>query len=620
MCGIAGVLDFNNRNRMTAEETARFVNPLQFRGPDHEQHDRIESADVYVWFAHRRLSIIDLTDAGNQPMTSSSTQSIIVFNGEIYNYKELRKELLSAGCAFRTHSDTEVILNGFERWGIEALLQRLDGMFSFALFDKKERKLYLARDRFGKKPLYYSIDGKRLTFSSDIRSFSAQTTPLNIDLHALGYFFTELTTPHEATIWKQVKKLKPASYLLFDLSGIRTYQSYWQLKYTEDCNLTRNEIIEKSEYLLGEAVKKRLVADVNVSAMLSGGIDSSLVVAKMAALSSHRIKTYSVGFNEKAFNELPYARLVADKFNTEHSELHLASFGFEDVNNLIVEFGEPFADSSMIPTYLISKEIAKNEKVVLGGDGGDELFAGYHSYYAAHKFDKVKRYGWLHPIAAYLSRLYPSYRTAFLKKLLQQSKHSKASLLNRNLGFLKEELHHIFDDVTFISALENEHAYIWKHFTPSSQNDLINVLSASLKTRLLNDYLVKVDRASMYASLEMRSPFLDKALAEFAATLKPDQLFYKNEPKSVLKEIAVKSFSKDFTHRNKMGFAIPIGEWFKGNFRKNVKEVVLGGKQRLVDFNYPYIERIIDEHINGIADHTHKIWSMYVFHIWAKNQ
>ncbi len=621
MCGIAGGISFTGDYFPRQSELREASAFLRYRGPDDQGELLIETNIARIAFAHRRLSIIDLSINGHQPMISSSGQTVIVFNGEIYNYSLLKSELLLKGYSFKTNSDTEVILNGFECWGIEVMLQKLDGMFAFALFDKQNNSLFLARDRFGKKPLYYFTENNKLAFSSDIRSFGKiRNITLTLDLHALGYFFAELSTPHEATIWKEIRKVKPGTFLKFESSGISLYKAYWQLRYTEDCTLSRGEIIEKTEFLLNESVKKRLVADVHVSALLSGGIDSSLVVAKMAENTSGRVKTYSVGFKEELFNELPYARQVVNRFNTDHTELILDPKNLKNINELILEYGEPFADSSMIPTYLMSKEISKNEKVVLGGDGGDELFAGYYSYYFTYKFDKVKKFGFAYPFAELFSKVYPAYRTDFLKKLLWHTKYPSYTLLDRSFGFTEGDLGKLYSNQVFVESLKNEHQYIWIEFSPNSSSDLINVLSASLKTRLLNDYLVKVDRASMYASLEMRSPFLDKDLAEFAATLKPSQLFYKTGTKSILKEIAQRYFTKAFTHRNKMGFGVPIGDWFRSELGPTLRDVVLGGKQNLVDFDYNFIERVIDEHSRGQIDHTHKMWSLYVFHIWANNQ
>jgi asparagine synthase (glutamine-hydrolysing) len=620
MCGIAGALLFDGGIELSDSICREYVAPLRHRGPDAEQQFSLQiGGNARLWLGHRRLSIIDLSASANQPMESSSGNSIIVFNGEIYNYKALRQQLASSGCTFQTQSDTEVILLAYEKWGLDQMLGKLDGMFAFALFDKRERALFLVRDRFGKKPLYYSIGNPHCCFfSSDIRSFSAiKNLQRTINPHALGYFFSELTTPRLDSIWNEIKKVPPASYLRFGKAGMQSAQTYWKLEYTADCSLSHRDIVSKSEFLLGNAVKKRLVADVPVSALLSGGIDSSLVVAKMSEHTN--AKTYSVGFKDDVYNELPFARTVAQKFGTNHTELIVEEASFDSVNDLILEYGEPFADSSMVPTHLMCREISKTEKVVLGGDGGDEFFGGYASYYFAHKMDQVKHLAAFYPAAKLLHKTYGSYRTNYLKELLRQARLPKHLLLNRNLGFSYDQLREILNDESFSDAADREHQRIWHEFAQSGKT-AIQLMSASIQTRLLNDYLVKVDRASMFASLEMRSPFLDTELVEFAATLKPEQLFYKSEPKGILKSIAAKFFPVTFTHREKMGFSAPIGKWFRGNFAKNLQEVVLGGKQRIVDFNYGQFQSLLKEHMSGVADHGHKLWAMYVFHIWANKQ
>jgi asparagine synthase (glutamine-hydrolysing) len=621
MCGIAGFLTFDNHEILPPANRHHFIDPLKFRGPDDRGDWHYQSDSINVSLFHARLSIIDLNPTGHQPMLSADEQVAIVFNGEIYNYKELQHELIKSGFTFKSTSDTEVLILGYMHWGVKKLLEKIDGMFALALFDKKERKLFLARDRFGKKPLYYYVNNGTLIFSSDIRSFKAiNSISFSVNFHALGYFFAEYGTPEEDTVWNEIRKLKPASYLQFNNSGISAYENYWNLTYSESCSLNELEIIEKVNSLISQAVKKRLVADVRVSAMLSGGIDSSMVVAKMAEHLSGRVKTYSVGFNEKDFNELPFARQVANKFDTDHTELIIDSHNLEGIDKLILEFGEPFADSSMIPTYLMSKEISKSEKVVLGGDGGDELFGGYDSYYFALKFDQVKKWAPFYPVSRFLAKGFPSYRTEFLERLLRQTQRPDYTLLNRNFSFDSGELKKLVNKEIFYNAVNDEHERAWKEYAHSSRHQLINVMSVSLRTRLLNDYLVKVDRASMYASLEMRSPFLDKDLVEFAATLRPHQIFKNAEPKSLLKKIASSHFSESFVYRKKMGFGIPIGKWFQGDLIKQLKEVVLGGKQKMIDLNYQYIETLINDHSEGKANRTEELWSLYVFHIWVRNQ
>ncbi len=617
MCGISGGISFNGVFFPEVEKNEAIVGILKYRGPDDNGVVQLQTQKAKVNFIHTRLSIIDLGSTGRQPMSSGSGNSCIVFNGEIYNYKAIRQILENKGFRFLTNSDTEVILNAYECWGIDEAVQKLDGMFALALFDKLTETLYLVRDRFGKKPLYYYAQGKKLMFSSDIRSFKhIKDIDLTIDLHALGYFFSELATPHESTIWKQIKKLKPGTYLKFNEDANVNHQ-FWTLPYTEDCKLNRSEIVERTDYLLSEAVKKRLVSDVNVGALLSGGIDSSLIVAKMAENRSERIKTYSVGFTEEQFTELPYARQVADRFNTDHTEFIVDARSFSGIDKLILEFGEPFADASMIPMYLISREITKSEKVVLGGDGGDELFGGYSSYHFAHKYDSVKKFRGLYPLAYLMNMIWPSYRTDLLKRLLRQTYQPDFVLLHRNFGFDSRDLKSLKNEEEFFNANDNEHEKIWLQNTTHSKNALINVLSASLKTRLLNNYLVKIDRASMYASLEMRSPFLDKDLAAFASTFTPQQLFYQTGTKSILKEVAEKYFTQEFVNRKKMGFGVPVSKWFQHELANYLLELIVGGKQDIITLDYTYIERIIKEHINGVSDHSNQIWCLYVFHVWA---
>lgn len=618
MCGIVGGVSFTGAPFIDRADLTKAADFLRHRGPDDSGEVVLNYESGQMAFAHRRLSIIDLSVKARQPMISASGKTWIVFNGEIYNYRLLRNELDKKGFVFNNLSDTEVILNAFEYWGFEGTLKRLDGMFAFALFDLEARRLFLARDRFGKKPLYYFSAHGQLVFSSDIRSFKAfKFIPRSIDMHGLGYFFSELSTPLERTIWSRIQKLKPGWCMTFSDQGMEAYHPYVDMRFTERCQLQRADILIRTESLLSEAVKKRLVGDVEIAALLSGGIDSSLIVAKMASHSSRPVKTYSVGFEEDDFNELHYARYVARKFGTDHTELVLRPDSLLKASELIGEFGEPFGDASMLPTYWISKAVGRNQKVVLGGDGGDELFGGYHSYYFARKFDHFKRFHVFLPLAKLAHRANPSYRTTLLKDVLEQARNPNYELLWRKMAFSPDELKMLSNEEAFYNALANEHRAIWEAFTPGSENDVINVMEASLKTRLVNDYLVKVDRATMYASLEMRTPFLDKDLFEFTSTLPPAQLFYRDDPKSILKDIATKYFSHEFAYRNKMGFSAPVGDWFRGRYAGHLKEVVLGGRQKLVDLNYHFIEEVIERHCDGSADYSNKLWTLFVFHIWA---
>lgn len=619
MCGIAGeVVSLNGNYKIEAESLKNAGRYLQFRGPDFQDLCCITNNGVQVGFYHARLSIIDLSNAASQPMQSPSGRTLIVFNGEIYNYKELRGRLIALGYQFRTGSDTEVIIVAYETWGLETTLALLDGMFAFAIFDKRENVCFLARDRFGKKPIYYSIANGGLSFSSDIRSFRfLNSKGKQVNQYALGYYFAELSTPENESIWEGINKLPPGSYLTFHDDSKSKILKYWTPSYSLDCKLSRNEIVEKADYLIGQAVEKRLVADVPVAALLSGGIDSSLVVAKMAESSVTPVRTFSVGFLESDFNELPYAKQVAERFSTNHTEVLLEPTGIDGVDKIIDEFGEPFADSSMLPSYLISKVVSKEVKVVLGGDGGDELFAGYYSYQFAYGYDKFKGYSWLLPAIRGLNAIWPSVRGMQMQKALNQRYKKPDTLLDRNLGFDEDGLKMLFDRTEFYESLRKEHERVWAE-NRYSQYDLSNVLKASLKTRLLNDYLVKVDRASMFASLEMRSPFLDKDLFQFASTLLPSQLYTPYGPKSVLKALTEKYFPKSFVHREKQGFSIPLAAWLRKDFKREMGEIILNDNP-LVNLNRTYIERIWKEHQAGGIDHAHRLWAVYVFNTWAES-
>jgi asparagine synthase (glutamine-hydrolysing) len=621
MCGIAGLINFDGKLLFEEKELVAFSDSLKFRGPDATGYLSDIKDGVALQFTHRRLSIIDLSEGGNQPMLSNTGNSVIIFNGEIYNYKTLKNQLQQEGAIFRTGSDTEVLLNGFEYWGIEKLLDKCDGMFAFALYSYNSRELFLARDRFGKKPLYYFYDGQKAVFGSDIRIFdSIREIPKNLNLNALGYYFAELSVPDPESIWLDIKKIPASHYLCISQGKDLLTRPYWKLKMSSDCNLSKEEIVEKTDYLLNEAIKKRLVADVNVAAQLSGGIDSSLICAKMALMSVKPISTYSVGFDDESFNELPYARMVADRYKTKHHEMIMQPQDISETQKLILEYGEPFADVSMIPSFMISKFIAQNEKVVIGGDGGDELFAGYYIYYFAEKLAKVKGFSWASPLVNIIAKIAPTYRVRFLKRLLKAAKNESWQLLNRKMGFDRNELNQIFGNNAEISdAYLNHHRQIWDKYADKDFSDLKILLRASIDTRLLNDYLVKVDRASMFASLEMRSPFLDRHLAEFAFSLNEQQLFSPSGTKSILKQLAEKYLPKELIYRNKMGFAVPIGNWFRKELKAEFKSLVFGNKQQMIEMNYPYLEKLFERHCAG-EDHTHKLWALYVFHYWASNR
>tara|TARA_R110002012_G_scaffold114079_2_gene260431 strand:+ start:34608 stop:36482 length:1875 start_codon:yes stop_codon:yes gene_type:complete len=621
MCGIIGYLTGNKLDKDNIEKKlSKAQSFLKFRGPDNGSRELIQFNDQFVAFVHNRLTIIDLNEKSNQPFYSNSKNTIITYNGEIYNYRQLQKELIVEGCKFRTNSDTEVIINAYEQWGIQKTLEKIDGMFAFGLYDFTKDRLFISRDRFGKKPMYFYNYNSTFIFGSDIRSIKELVRDnLSIDFYAFNYFLSELSTPSYNSIWKEVKKLPPATYLEVSYNESRyviKQEKYWELKYSNSCNLSFKDIVEKTNFLLSQAVKKRLVADVRVATLLSGGIDSSLVVAKMAELSCDKINTYTVGFKDRDFDESSFARQVAKKFDTNHTEIILDSDLGSIIDNIIYEYGEPFGDSSMIPSYLICNEVSKNEKVVLGGDGGDELFGGYDNYYKTFHFDKWKELKVLKPLVNVLNDLAPSYRINLLNELLNKAYQPYHKFLDRNMGFNQKDQSELLISSVCFNSIDTEHSKIYNSTSKSLKSELLKVMNASFQTRLLNDYLVKVDRASMFASLEMRSPFLDKDLTEFSATLRPSQLYHQGEPKSILKNLARKYFDRSFIYRKKMGFGIPIINWLIHNDLKGFMDVILS-PNKYVLFEYAFLEQLINEHISNKKNHQHRLWLIYVFNKWA---
>lgn len=620
MCGIGGGISWQSQVFTSPEQRKAFALPLQFRGPDAEGfwEQELTSTQPQVSFLHKRLSIIDLSEGGNQPMMSATGHSVIVFNGEIYNYRELRGTLTDY--PFRTHSDTEVLLAGYETWGLTQLLEKVRGMFAIAIYDLRKQTLFLARDPFGKKPLYYHNHQKSLYFSSDIRSFSELSYTLSLNEHSVGYFFSELSTPMSHSIWQEVHKLPPGHFAAFSLRGWELHQ-YWKISFGQETTpLSRPQILETIDALLTQSVKRRQVADVSIGILLSGGIDSSLVVAKMASLSTTPINTYSVGFTDKTANELPYAKLVSEKYHTHHTELMVGPDDLLSIDDLILEYGEPFADLSMVPTYLISKQVSQQHKVILGGDGGDELFAGYYAHFFTEKVIRYQKGKHLLPLLRLSNQIYANYHTQLLQQVWEQAYKPSHSLLHRHMGIPGNWLSKIAPESHALhNATDVEHKLIWDSYEADLPT-LSHLMSAGLHTRLVNDYLVKVDRASMYCSLEMRSPFLDQDLAEFAATIPWKQLFTPYGTKSILRELALQYLPRSLVTREKQGFSVPAKEWFQRSVGNRWKEVVLGGKQNVLPLDYSAVEDYFRHHQQATVDHTLGLWALYVFHVWAQNQ
>ncbi|GAK57261.1 asparagine synthase, glutamine-hydrolyzing [Candidatus Vecturithrix granuli] len=626
MCGICGKLYFNRQKRVEADLINRMSETLRHRGPDEDG----VYVDGSVGLGHRRLSIIDLS-TGRQPMSNSRKDIWIVFNGEIYNFLELRQDLEKRGYTFTTTSDTEVILALYEAYGTDCV-NSLRGMFAFAIWDKSLQRLFLARDRLGKKPLFYSVIHQSLVFASEIKALLQDPTfPREMSMSAMSHYLTYQYIPAPETIFKHIYKLPPA-HILVCQHGKITQQRYWRLSYFPKVSLPEQEIEERVISLLEESVKIRMISDVPIGAFLSGGIDSSLVVALMARYSSQPVNTFSIGFKEKAFNELPYARLVAERYGTKHHEFIVEPNAIEILPKLIWHFDEPFGDSSAIPTYYLSQMTGRHVKVALNGDGGDESFAGYLRYlgykvvelyrhiplrirqslipFFIQTFSEILKYKWC---------TRPLRLAQFVNEL---SFESRELLYTRTLTIFQNEpklalLHdHIREQVQSLNSLEYMLEYLNSnnvaHFTDK-------MLYSDIMTYLPGDLLVKMDRMTMAHALEGRSPFLDHKLVEFVATLPAELKLQKTCLKFLLKKIGKTWLPRKILSRKKQGFGVPIGEWFKCELREMLYDTFSSSYliQEGILKKEP-IERILHEHQTGKTSHWHRIWVLLNLELWYR--
>lgn len=612
MCGIIGIIDFTG-SKPDLENLKKAASFMDSRGPDSEG----------FWFhrnvalGHKRLSIIDLSDAGKQPMLSSDETVAITFNGEIYNYRELKHELQQAGIKFKSGSDTEVILAGYQFWGIEQLLTRLDGMFVFAIYDLTQREFFLARDRFGKKPLYYLVNNRCFVFGSDIRSVRHGQKNLSIDFESLDFFFQEMVMPQPKTIWKEIKQLEPRRFLKVSPEKGRI-ESF---KYDDFCfkenKYTTEEVLLLTEKKLTEGIIKRTIADVPVACFLSAGVDSGLIVSLLAKNSpGTKVNTFTVGFDGSESDETFYANALAKKYGTNHESILVSSDLSATIPAILDEMGEPMGDSSLVPSYIVCREISQHFKVALSGDGGDELF-GYNNYnYAFHLQELLKL-----PIAnrnrkiiqsKILSRIGIGQNLGIYAADLQELNEEK--LLRRNMAFsavmsreLLKENGSGFTD-TYLKKCLSEFETI---------NLAEKIRAGSLVSRLQNDYLVKVDRASMMNSLEVRSPFLDTELARFTFTI-PNQILFRNGiTKYLLKELAVKYIDPHIYKRKKTGFTMPVAAMLRGQLKSFMMDHLTETsitRHKLI--NASLVSRLVKEHLSCQHDHSNKLWTLICFQFW----
>ncbi len=621
MCGICGYINFDKQDYAREQDIRRMCDVIVHRGPDEDGyfvHDNVA-------LGMRRLSIIDL-QTGRQPIANEDKSIWIVYNGEIYNFPELRKELEAKGHIFRTRTDTETIVHAYEEWGVDCP-NRFNGMFAFAIWDDRRKQLFLARDRIGIKPLYYYFDEHRLVFGSELKSIvQLPTVPRELDLEALDLFLTYEYIPAPYSILKGIRKLPPGHLLLAKEGKIETHQ-YWEVHFQEN-GRSFEDYKEELLDILQDSVKKRLISDVPLGAFLSGGIDSSTIVALMSRVMDQPVKTFSIGFENQTYNELDYARTIAKHFNTDHHELIIQPDALAWTEKLVYMLDEPFGDFSIFPTYLVSKMAREHVKVVLSGDGGDELFGGYETYIAdwtdrayRRMVPEVVREKMIAPIAAWLPPTEKKKGLINRIKRFVEGSHLPEDLEHtRWMTFLAEEEKAKFYSEDVVMARNGRTAYDFmrQYFRKAATRDPLNrQLYVDIKTYLVDDILVKVDRMSMAVSLEARVPFLDHRVVEFSARVPGEYKLNKNRTKIILKEALKELLPPEIIHRGKEGFSIPIKSWIKKELKPLMLDVLSPEtikRDRL--FNPAYVQRLIDEHLANKENHSHRLWALMVFHIW----
>jgi asparagine synthase (glutamine-hydrolysing) len=624
MCGIAGFIDIESASAIRGHgERARLLDRMcrviAHRGPD-DQGVLIEDG---VALGMRRLSIIDLA-GGHQPISGEDGSVNIVFNGEIYNYRELQTELESCGHRFQTKSDTEAIVHAYEEYG-HGCVNKLRGMFAFAIWDRHSRSLFIARDRVGKKPLYYTFTARQtLVFGSELKSLLQHPDVCReISLEALDAYFTLGYVPDPLTIFRDVHKLPPGHYLVFENGQIKVKQ-YWDFNFETDGSLQEEDYVSELRRLLDESVKLRLVADVPLGAFLSGGIDSSTIVGLMAGHMSRPVKTFSIGFHEDSYNELKYARLTAERFGTDHHEFFVTPDICEIVDQLVWHFDEPFADSSAIPTFIVSKLAREHVKVVLSGDGGDELFAGYTRYVIEKKrdiFSRVPRFvrkGVLHPLSKCLP--HNARGRNFIHNVALDpidrylDSMSTFSGLNRRLLYAEEMRRFVQREGDTVRSFREYAANI------KTGNQIDKLLYIDSKTYLPGDILTKIDRMSMAASLEARVPLLDHKLIEFVARVPASLKLCGYETKYLLKKaVADVVVPEAILNRPKQGFGVPMKEWINRQLRSRIRDTLDSSiSKRRGYINPAYTHTLLEEHERGRRDHSMSLWALFIMELWHR--
>jgi asparagine synthase (glutamine-hydrolysing) len=618
MCGICGIADFDAGSVISRDLVERMNNTLSHRGPD--------DAGLYVapgiGLGHRRLSIIDVV-GGHQPISNEDGSVWVLLNGEIYNYAELRQRLLSRGHRFATQSDTEAIVHLYEDRG-EDCFAELHGMFAIALWDARERRLLLARDRVGKKPLFYGHAGDRVFFGSELKALlAANGLSRAIDPEAVCDYFSLGYIPAPKSIYRAIRKILPGHYKVFSEREVRDV-CYWDLSFSNLKDKTEEEWCELLRQELCEATRIRLMSEVPLGAFLSGGVDSSSIVAMMSQASQRTVTTCSIGFEEEEFNEADYARQVASQFATDHYEEVVRPNAVDVVDKLAWHFDEPFADSSAIPTYYVSAAARRRVTVVLGGDGGDENFAGYRRYYFdqyENRLRSVVPAGMRHRVFAPLGRHYPALAWAprvFRAKATFQSlaRSPLEGYFNSISVFRPDEKVKLFKE-DFVHSLRGyDTKWLLQHHydRAGTEDPLSRIQYVDIKTYLPDDILAKVDRTSMAVSLEVRAPLLDHKLMERAASIPASLKLRNTNGKYILKKALEPLLPQNILYRKKQGFAVPLKSWFRRELRERARDEIFSHDDGIL--NHSFLQKIWNQHQNNQFDRSAYLWAVLMFRKW----
>ena len=607
MCGICGGVTNSNLDIKSMVQT------IKHRGPDFQG----TYIDNRVYLGHARLSILDLSIGANQPMKSENSQYILVYNGEIYNFQSIKKNLENLGHSFKTHSDTEVVLNGFMEWGIK-LFEKLNGMFAFSIYDKQAQKIYIVRDRFGIKPLYYYFDKNHLLFGSEIKAILASNLiSKELSYQGLYEYMHFSSTLGESTFYNGIKKLKSGYYIEYDILNNSLDTISYKLNYDiTPSSHSLDEAIYNIKDLFEQSVKRQLIADVPIGIFLSGGIDSTAITAMASKHYKGKLKTFSAGFDfDKGFNELPNAKFVSDKFSTEHYEFHIKgddTIGvLEKVNHY---FDQPFADAANIPLYLMSQELKAKHKVILQGDGGDELFAGYSQYFRVKNEKSFRLFSHiitsLSPLIPKSSKYYRMLRSMYAmtqknRALIPARFYSQEMVTESSLTLFKDEYREKLSDINpFIRHLE-------LHSNFKNMDLLQELLYTDMNVILPDQYLEKVDRATMANSIEVRVPFLDNDLAKYAMSLPSKYKVKGKEKKYLLKKAFDGVVPNQILYGKKRGFGVPFSYWLKSSMKDFMRDEISSS-----DIYTQEVSKMMDEHISGKRDHGFVLWKLLNLSMW----